>query len=315
MQTQANLAVTDPKVFGKVAVLMGGQSAERNISLSSGTAVLAALITKKIDAYGIDLSRNTLMELHDQNINRVFIILHGRGGEDGSIQGALELLGMPYTGSGILASALGINKLLTKQLWTNIGLPTPKFRLTKNIDELTDIALAIGFPVAVKPSCEGSSIGVSRVDHKNQLVEAWAQAAACGSEVLVEKWIIGEEYTGAILHGQALPLIRLKTSHHFYDYEAKYQADDTIYVCPCGLTKQQELELQNMVLLAYATIGGYGWGRVDFIVDEFGQPWLLEVNTIPGMTNHSLFPMAARVAGLSFEELVWKILETSINRF
>jgi len=310
-QTQRHI-VTDPAEFGRVAVLMGGWSAERPVSLKSGQAVLAALRARGVDARGLDVDRAVLNVLADGRFERAFIILHGRGGEDGVIQGALELLGLPYTGSGVLASALGMDKLRTKQVWLGAGLPTPPYRLVTSAAELTAAAADLGLPLAVKPSCEGSSIGVSRVDAPAQFQSAWERAAACDSAVLVEPWIQGREYTGGWLQGEALPLIRLETPRGFYDYEAKYHADDTRYLCPCGLPAEREREFQELVGQAFAAVDGRGWGRVDFMVDTQGQPWLLEVNTIPGMTDHSLAPMAARVAGLSFEDLVWRILETSL---
>ena len=312
-QTQGH-AVSDPAAFGKVAVLMGGWSAERAVSLRSGAAVLKALQARGIDAHGIDAGRDILTVLAGGGFDRAFIILHGRGGEDGVIQGALEILGLPYTGSGVLASALGMDKLRTKQIWQSAGLPTPPWRLANSLAELTEAAAALGLPLAVKPSCEGSSIGISRVDDPAQLAGAWERATACHSPVLVEPWIPGREYTGAVLAGQALPLIRLETTRTFYDYEAKYHANDTRYLCPCGLPAEHEARLQQLVAAAFAAVGGYGWGRVDLIVDAQDQPWLLEVNTVPGMTDHSLVPMAARATGLSFEDLVWRVLETSLAR-
>jgi D-alanine-D-alanine ligase len=312
MQQRQRHTVTDPSEFGRVAVLMGGWSAERAVSLKSGQAVLAALRARGVDAHGLDVDRAILNVLASGRYDRAFIVLHGRGGEDGVIQGALELLGLPYTGSGVLASALGMDKLRTKQVWLGAGLPTPAHRLVASAAELTAAAADLGLPLAVKPSCEGSSIGVSRVDAPAQFQSAWERAAACDSAVLVEPWIQGQEYTGGWLQGEVLPLIRLETPHGFYDYEAKYHADDTRYLCPCGLPAEREREFQELVGQAFAAVDGRGWGRVDFMVDTQGQPWLLEVNTIPGMTDHSLAPMAARVAGLSFEELVWRILETSL---
>ncbi len=312
-QTRRN-AVTDPGVFGRVAVLMGGWSAEREVSLKSGAAVLAALRAGRVDAHGIDADREILSVLAAGKFDRVFIVLHGRGGEDGVIQGALEILSLPYTGSGVLASALGMDKLRTKQIWQGVGLPTPPYRLVESAAELVAAASELGLPLAVKPSREGSSIGVSRVDDPAQFPSAWERAAACDSPILVEPWIQGQEYTGALLQGEALPLIRLETPRDFYDYEAKYHADDTRYLCPCGLPLERELELRELVRRAYAAVDGYGWGRVDLLVDGQNRPWLLEVNTVPGMTDHSLVPMAARATGLSFEELVWRILETSRAR-
>ncbi len=314
MQQTRRDVVTDPTAFGKVAVLMGGWSAERDVSLKSGAAVLAALRAGGVDAHGIDADRNVLSVLTAGKFDRVFIVLHGRGGEDGEIQGALEILGLPYTGSGVLASALGMDKLRTKQIWSGVGLPTPPYHLVESQAELAAAAVDLGLPLAVKPSREGSSIGVSRVDDPAQFQAAWERAAACDSPILVEPWIQGQEYTGALLHDEALPLIRLETPREFYDYEAKYHANDTRYLCPCGLPPEQELELRELVRRAYAAVDGHGWGRVDLLVDEQGQPWLLEVNTVPGMTDHSLVPMAARAVGLSFGDLVWRILETSLTR-
>jgi D-alanine-D-alanine ligase len=310
-QIQQRMA-SDPVAFGKVAVLMGGWSAERAVSLVSGQAVLRGLQARGVDAHGIDVDRGILNVLADGGFDRAFIVLHGRGGEDGVMQGALELLGLPYTGSGVLASALGMDKLRTKQVWIGAGLPTPPWRLVESAAELAEAAAALGLPLAVKPSREGSSIGISRVDDPAQFQAAWERAAACDSPVLVEPWIVGQEYTGGLLQDKALPLIRLETPRTFYDYEAKYHADDTRYLCPCGLPEAREAELQELVRRAFAAVGCAGWGRVDLLVDAQDQPWLLEVNTVPGMTDHSLVPMAARVAGLSFEDLVWRILETSL---
>ena len=306
--------VADPVEFGKVAVLMGGWSAERAVSLVSGQAVLKALQGRGVEAHGIDADRQVLSVLANGGFARVFITLHGRGGEDGLIQGALDLLGLPYTGSGVLASALGMDKLRTKQVWRGAGLPTPPWRLVESAAELANAAAELGLPLAVKPSREGSSIGISRVGEPAQFQAAWERAAACASPVLVEPWIQGQEYTGGLLQGETLPLIRLETPREFYDYDAKYHADDTRYLCPCGLPEAREAELRELVCRAFAAVDGYGWGRVDLMVDGQGQPWLLEVNTVPGMTDHSLVPMAARVAGLNFEDLVWRILETSLTR-
>ncbi len=314
MQQIQRRTVSDPAEFGKVAVLMGGWSAERAVSLRSGQAVLAALLARGVDAHGIDADREILRVLSAGGFDRVFIVLHGRGGEDGVIQGALEILGLPYTGSGVLASALGMDKLRTKQVWRGAGLPTPPWRLVESAAELADAGRELGLPLAVKPSREGSSIGISRADAPDQFQAAWEQASACDSSVLVEPWIQGQEYTGALLGGTALPLIRLETPRTFYDYEAKYHANDTRYHCPCGLPEPREAELQTLVRQAFAAVDGAGWGRVDLMVDVEGRPWLLEVNTVPGMTDHSLVPMAARVAGCGFEDLVWRILETSLAR-
>ncbi|PIE83460.1 MAG: D-alanine--D-alanine ligase [Candidatus Contendobacter odensis] len=314
MQQAQQRKINDPAAFGKVAVLFGGWSAEREVSLNSGRAVLTALQARGVNAHGIDADRQILQVLAQGRFDRVFIVLHGRGGEDGEIQGALEILGLPYTGSGVLASSLGMDKMRTKQVWLGAGLPTPPSRLIGSAAELVAAAGELGLPLAVKPSREGSSIGISRVETIKQCEAAWAQASACHSPVLVEPWIQGPEYTGALLCNEALPLIRLETPRTFYDYEAKYHANDTRYLCPCGLTEARETALRDLVSRAFATVNGFGWGRVDLIVDAQNQPWLLEVNTVPGMTDHSLVPMAAREAGINFEDLVWQILETSFDR-
>ena len=306
--------VTDPARFGRVAVLLGGWSAERAVSLKSGNAVLNALRTRGVDAHPVDADRRVLTVLAEGGFERVFIALHGRGGEDGVIQGALETLGLPYTGSGVLASALGMDKERCKRLWQGEGLPTPDFRLLDDSTDPETVAAELGLPLAVKPTREGSSIGVSKVAKLADLRDAWQAAAGCHSPVLAEPWITGGgEYTAAVLQGRVLPLIRLETPRGFYDYQAKYEADDTRYLCPCGLDPDQERELQTLVLRAFNALGCSGWGRVDLMLDGQGRPWLLEVNTIPGMTDHSLVPMAARAVGLDFAELVWRILETSLG--
>jgi D-alanine-D-alanine ligase len=313
MTTEQRMRIADAAEFGKVAVLLGGLSAEREVSLKSGGAVLEGLRARGVDAHGIDVDHNIVSMLERGSFDRVFIVLHGRGGEDGTMQGVLETLGLPYTGSGVLASALGMDKLRTKQLWRGIGLPTPPFRVLRDDTDPESVIDELGLPLAIKPSCEGSSIGVSRVTGKSQLRVAWEQASGCRSPVLAEPWIQGAEYTGALLQGDALPLIRLETPREFYDYQAKYLADDTRYECPCGLEVDVEDRLRELGRQAYEAVGGSGWGRVDLMVDKDGAPWLLEVNTVPGMTDHSLVPMAARAIGLSFEELVWRILETSMT--
>ncbi len=301
-----------PTRFGRVAVLYGGWSAEREVSLEGGRAVLEALRAQGVQAQGIDAGRDVVQRLQTGGFARAMIVMHGRGGEDGVIQGALELIGLPYTGSGVLASALGMDKLRSKQLWLGAGLPTPAFRVLGNAHDAACAAEALGLPLMVKPALEGSSIGMSKVFESAELPAAFALAARFGP-VLAEQFIEGEEYTVAILGGQALPPIRLETARSFYDYEAKYIADDTRYLCPCGLPPEAEEELKTLALAAFAALGGSGWGRVDLMRDRAGRFWLLEINTVPGMTSHSLVPMAARAAGMSFAELVLAILATSLT--
>jgi D-alanine-D-alanine ligase len=294
--------------FGKVAVLMGGLSAERPVSLKSGAAVLAALQRRGVDAHGVDVGRDIVPVLAQGGFDRAFIALHGRGGEDGVIQGLLESLGLPYTGSGVLGSALSMDKVRTKQLWQAVGLPTPAGADLHAGTRWDDVVKTLGLPLAVKPVREGSSIGTTRVERREQLEPAWRAAAQFDDRVMAEPWIQGPEYTVAILAGVALPVIRLETPRGFYDYNAKYEADDTRYHCPCGLDVAEEQRLQALALRAFESLGAYGWGRVDVMMDAHGNPWLLENNTAPGMTDHSLVPMAARAAGIDFDELVWRIL-------
>ncbi len=298
--------------FGRVAVLMGGQSAEREVSLKSGRAVLQALRGKGVDAHGVDVGDGVLELLAKGGYQRAFIVLHGRGGEDGVIQGALETIGMPYTGSGVGGSALGMDKYRCKLLWRALGLPTPDFVLLRDEAGLAE-AERLGFPLMVKPVHEGSSIGMTRVDSREGLKTAWENAAQYDTEVMVERWIIGGEYTASILGEEVLPLIRLETPHSFYDYDAKYHADTTRYHCPCGLEQPEEQLLRALSMDAFRGVGALGWGRVDLLLDQARQPWLIEVNTVPGMTDHSLVPMAAKVQGIEFDQLVWRILETSIG--
>lgn len=300
------------ETFGKVAVVMGGAAAEREISLKSGRAVLAALKRLGVDAVGLDIGARPLPPLLEGSYDRVFNILHGRGGEDGVLQGALEALGIPYTGSGVLASALSMDKLRTKLCWKSDGIPTPPWQLLRCEEDLARCAATLGFPVIVKPSEEGSSIGMSKAENPEQLKSAWKIAAGFRCEVFAETWIQGREYTAGVLDDAALPMIRLETPRLFYDYEAKYFADTTRYHCPCGLEPERERALQELALKACRTLGVSGWGRVDLLLDNDGCPWLIEVNTVPGMTDHSLVPMAAKAAGIDFDELVWRILETSL---
>jgi D-alanine-D-alanine ligase len=304
--------VDDPRVFGRVAVLMGGWSAEREVSLRSGRAVLEALTTAGVDAHGVDVDADVLTVLQRGQFDRVFNILHGRGGEDGVIQGVLEVLGLPYTGSGVLGSALAMDKRRTKLCWLGAGLPTPAFQILETEDDCLAALESLKLPLIVKPSLEGSSIGMTKVELADQLVPAWRLARRYG-EVIAERWIEGEEYTAGFVAGEMLPLIRLDTPRQFYDYEAKYLAEDTRYHCPCGLPASTESELQTLSRQAFDALGGEGWGRVDFFLDADGDPCLIEVNTVPGMTDHSLVPMAARAHGLDFNALTWRILETSFE--
>lgn len=304
--------IHDPVDFGRVAVLMGGMAAEREVSLNSGAAVLKALQRQQVNAIGVDVGSNFLTEFQAQNFDRVFNIIHGRGGEDGILQAGLELLNMPYTGSGVLASALSMDKLRTKWCWRGLGLPTPKWVLLTDEASLTECVQKLEFPVIVKPAQEGSSFGMSKAHNYSELVTAFELASQYDCAVYAEQWVIGSEYTVAILQGKALPMIRLQFANEFYDYEAKYKSDTTKYFCPCGLVSETELHLQQLALQAADAVGVTGWGRVDMFLDHAGRGQLIEVNTVPGMTDHSLVPMAAQQVGIDFDALVWKILETSI---
>jgi D-alanine-D-alanine ligase len=295
--------------FGKVAVLMGGKSAEREVSLKSGGMVLAALRKKGVDAHPFDPKDKDLQELLRERFGRVFIALHGRFGEDGTIQGVLEWLGIPYTGSGVLASALAMDKVRTKQLWAAEGLPTAPYAVLDQATDLAGVAKRLGTPLFVKPASEGSSVGMSKVRKAADLEEAYALAVNYDPVVIAEKFIDGPELTVAILGERVLPIIRIETPREFYDYEAKYLADDTRYLIPCGLAAKKESEIQALCLKAFRALGCRGWGRVDLMLDKRGRPYLLEINTSPGMTDHSLVPMAARAVGLSYEDLCLKILE------
>jgi len=299
--------------FGRVAVLFGGKSAEREVSLKSGNAVLSALQGAGVDAFGIDVGDDFLARLLNEKIDRAFIVLHGRGGEDGSMQGLLECAGIPYTGSGILASALAMDKLRTKQVWQSLGLSTPRHAALASADDCRRAATELGFPLIVKPAHEGSSIGMAKVTDVDALIAAWQDAAVYDSQVLVEQWIHGPEFTIAMLRGEVLPPIALGTTHSFYDYDAKYLADDTQYRVPCGLDADKEAELKALTAKACEAVGTQGWARADVMQDGEGRFWLLEVNTVPGMTDHSLVPMAAQAAGLDFQQLVLAILADSVE--
>ncbi|MGB1091150.1 MAG: D-alanine--D-alanine ligase [Oceanobacter sp.] len=294
--------------LGKIGVLMGGISAEREVSLRSGNAVLQALLSQKQNAIAIDVQRDIASQLEESDLDVAFIALHGRGGEDGTIQGLLEWLQIPYTGSGVMASAIGMDKWRTKLIWQAAGLPTPEACLLDACSDWEAILESMGGEMIVKPAHEGSSIGMRKVNGCEDLKSSYEYAAEFDSLVLAERWITGKEFTVAVLGDQVLPAIQLKTSHDFYDYDAKYQANDTQYLLPCGLPQEQEAELKALALRAFELVGCKGWGRVDVMQDAEGHFWLLEVNTSPGMTDHSLVPMAAKAAGLSFDELVMEIL-------
>lgn len=306
--------VGNPIEFGKVAVVMGGAATEREVSLRSGKAVLAALQSKGVQAVGLDVRTRPVESLLEGGFDRVFNIIHGRGGEDGVLQGALEALGIPYTGSGVLASALTMDKLRTKAYWRGVEIPTPPWCLLEGQQDLQRSGEQLGYPLMVKPALEGSSLGISKANNLRELEQAYANAAKFGCQVFAEAWVAGREYTIAVLEDQALPVIRLETPNQFYDFDAKYCAGTTQYHCPSGLSHEQEMDYQRLALRACRLLGVEGWGRVDLLADDENRPWLIEVNTVPGMTDHSLVPMAARAAGISFEDLVWRILEGSFRQ-
>lgn len=295
--------------FGKVAVLLGGKSAEREVSLKSGNAVLSALKRGGVDAHPFDPAERPLHDI--EAFDRVFIALHGRYGEDGTIQGALELFGIPYTGSGVMASSIAMDKWRTKLLWRASGVSTPNFELVRADSDFAAIETKLGLPLFVKPANEGSSIGINKVKQAGGLQAAYEEAAQYDALVIAEQFIGGGEYSVGILGDSALPIIRIIPANEFYDYEAKYLRDDTQYLCPCGLPEETEMLIRDEALEAFRVVGGSGWGRVDFLMDAQGQHYFLEVNTSPGMTDHSLVPMGARTAGISFEQLVIRVLETA----
>ncbi len=298
--------------LGKVAVLYGGLSSEREISLESGAAVLQALQEEGIQATAIDVGENTVQEILGADVDRVFIALHGEGGEDGRIQALLEFLDLPYTGSGVAASALCMDKLRTKQLWLGVGLPTPEYAVLNDTTNWQKTLEMLGGEAIVKPSHEGSSIGIERCRTADELRTAFEHAHALDSTVIAERYITGAEYTVAILDSQPLPPVRLETDNVFYDFEAKYRSDSTRYICPCGLAILEETRLSELALAAFTAVGATGWGRVDIMADSNGNYYLLEVNTVPGMTSHSLVPMAARAAGYSFNDLVMAIIRQTL---
>ncbi|WP_028994341.1 D-alanine--D-alanine ligase [Azonexus hydrophilus] len=297
--------------FGKVAVLFGGTSAEREVSLNSGSRVLAALLGQGIDAHAFDPAEQPLDAL--KGYDRAFIALHGRHGEDGTIQGALEVMHIPYTGSGVLASALAMDKFRTKLMWQAAGLPIPEYALLKADSDFADIEEELGLPLFVKPAREGSSIGVTKVKTPGALKAAYEEAARHDPLVIAEKGVMGGEYTVGIVGDEVLPIIKIEPATEWYDYEAKYNRDDTQYLCPCGLPEAKEMQIRAQALEAFRMLGGRGWGRVDFLMDEDGNHYFLEVNTAPGMTDHSLVPMGARAAGMDYPALVRRVLELAAN--
>jgi len=305
--------VANASKFGKVAVLLGGKSAEREVSLDSGKAVLEALVRSGVNAEAFDPQERSVTEL--VNYDRAFIVLHGRGGEDGQIQGTLEWLNVPYTGTGVQGSAIGMDKVKTKQVWQGSELPTAPYRIVTKDSDLDPIVESIGLPFIIKPVHEGSSIGMSKVERKEDFAAAIAKATEHDAVVMAEKWITGREFTIVILNGEALPIIRLEPPKDvaFYDYEAKYNRNDVQYGIPCGLTEEEEKRLQALCLRAFQAVGASGWGRIDAMQDEQGNFWLLEVNTVPGMTSHSLVPKAAQAVGYSFDELCVAILEQTLT--
>jgi len=307
--------VTDPKVFGRVAVLMGGWSAERQVSLWSGQNVVEAMQRRGIDVTAVDVvDREVLLGLGKQGYDRAFNIMHGTGGEDGTVQAVLDLLGIPYPGSGVLASALAMDKLRTKRIWKAEGLPTPDFAVLQTEGDARFASERFGYPFIIKPSADGSSVGVSKVKSADQVEKAFHEALGPGRSVIAEQFVAGGEYTCAMLGGKPLPVIRIEPDGEFYDYHAKYISDNTKYHCPAGLEPAHERRCQEICTRAFQLIGGRDWGRVDFMMDAQGNPWLLEINTLPGMTSHSLVPMAARAQGVDFDELCWRLLEMTQER-
>jgi D-alanine-D-alanine ligase len=314
LDPMAARSARNPQQFGRVAVIYGGTSTEREVSLKSGAAVLAALLRRGVEAFGFDPREQPLQELLSAGTERVWIALHGPGGEDGTLQGALECLGLPYTGSGVMGSAIGMDKLRTKRLAQAAGIATSDYVELTGEQDLEAALTRLKLPLIVKPATQGSSVGMTKVERAQDFAAAYRVAAAVDHSVLAESWISGAEYTVSILNGEALPSIRIKPATTFYDYEAKYLRNDTQYFCPSGLSRPAEEHLAQLGLAAFAAVGADGWGRADFMMDSTGRPQLLEVNTVPGMTDHSLVPMAAKAAGISFDELAWRILESSFTR-
>ncbi len=304
-------AISDPMDFGRVAVMLGGDSSEREVSLNTGTAVLKALCAKGVDAHAWDPAEHSMAEFAGAGFDRTWIALHGPGGEDGALQGALQWQAMPYTGSGVMASAIAMDKVRSKRLFEAAGIPTPDYAVVYTQDQASISAEQIGFPLIVKPSGEGSSVGMSKIFERVELKDAVTLALQYGDTVLLERCIVGDELTVAVLQGRALPSIRIATPRVFYDYRAKYESERTEYICKGTSSDAEEQQYANLAIAAFDALGCSAWGRVDFMTGADGQPLVLEVNTVPGMTSHSLVPMAASEAGIDFNELCWRILETS----
>ena len=310
---EERVVVTHAAEFGRVAVMLGGNSPEREVSLDTGAAVLAALRSRGVDAHAWDPASNSMAEFASAGFDRVWIALHGTGGEDGALQGALEWLDTPYTGSGVMASAVAMDKIRSKHLFEATGIPTPDYAVVRHEADAVLAAEELGFPLVLKPAGQGSSVGIAKVFGREDLTEAVADALRYGGVALAERCIVGDEYTVSVLQGEALPTIRIETPRVFYDYHAKYESDRTQYHCPGTPDAETEAVYAGLAIAAFNELGCEGWGRVDFMTGEDGQPQVLEINTVPGMTSHSLVPMAAKQAGIDFEELCWRILETSVS--
>ncbi len=311
--TEHRKVVSHADDFGRVAVLYGGRSAEREVSLDTGRAVLGALLARGVDAVGWDPAEHSLSDLSAAGFDRIWIALHGPGGEDGAIQGALQWLGLPYTGSGVMASALAMDKVRSKRVFDAAGIPTPDYAIIRNRSHAVLAAEDFGYPLILKPACQGSSVGMTKVFDPEDLNGAVDLALSFDDVAIVERCIVGDEFTVAVLQGEALPSIRIETPRVFYDYRAKYESDRTQYHCPGTGSADLEQQYASLALAAFAELGCSGWARVDFMTGGDGQPLVLEVNTVPGMTSHSLVPMAAKTSGIDFEELCWRILETSFT--
>ena len=310
--TETRTPVSDATMFGRVAVLLGGDSAEREVSLDSGAAVLAALRSRGVDAQGWDPAERSVFSLAEESIDRVWIALHGPGGEDGAVQGALQWMGMPYTGSGVMASALAMDKIRSKRVFDAAGIPTPDYVIVSSHAHAATAAEKFGYPLIIKPAGQGSSVGMSKVFEPENLAAAVDLALGFDDMAIIEPCIIGNEFTVSVLQGEALPSIRIETPRVFYDYRAKYESESTQYHCPGTNSAEEEAAYAALALAAFAEVGCAGWGRVDFMTGDDGQPLVLEVNTVPGMTSHSLVPMAAAAVGIDFDSLCWRILETSM---